>query len=160
MNLRLAFAVSAALTLMLFAALDASAADRELWKHSQGYFVKLRGNNCQERGTKDEGKFNYVESKRTDEFVELFDKSRKVTVRLRKGPARTKTRRRRSSRSSTTGSGRTEPSAGASGAGDEHRAVTGSPERDLRTPRADAGRSIGGCGRRRNTSARRPGNAR
>ena len=68
---------------LMLAAQDANAADRKLWKHSEGYFVKLKGDHWQERGTKDEGKFNYHEVGRNDEFVHLFDKARGVDIRLR-----------------------------------------------------------------------------
>jgi hypothetical protein len=76
-----------ALTLLLSESSQVTAADRELWKHSEGYFVKLKGDRWQERGSKDDGKFNYVETRRNEEFVELHDRSRGVMVRLRKGVA-------------------------------------------------------------------------
>ena len=57
--------------------------DRELWEHRLGYFVMLKDKKWQERGRKNNGLFDFVETRRTPAFVELYDKSRGVTVQLK-----------------------------------------------------------------------------
>ena len=62
---------------------DATAGDRELWKFSEGFYIKQPGDRWAERNNAGEVTFRFVETKRTDEFVELFDKNRNATIRLR-----------------------------------------------------------------------------
>ncbi len=53
---------------------------RTLWRSSRGYFENTGGDKWVEKN--DDGVFNYVERERTAKFIELFDFSRNITVRL------------------------------------------------------------------------------
>lgn len=63
---------------------SAVAGDRELWKFDGGFFIKLKGNRWQETSKTSDDKFHFVETARTDEYVEIYDKGRDLTIRLRK----------------------------------------------------------------------------
>jgi hypothetical protein len=71
---------------LMFACLIASpavAGDRDYWRHAQGHFENVigpQGNVWIERGPG--GQFQFVESDRTLDYVELYDQSRDCTVRL------------------------------------------------------------------------------
>ena len=58
----------------------AGPADRNYWKHSKGHFENTSGNNWVEKSGG--GTWRYVESDRNDKYVELYDKSREVGVRI------------------------------------------------------------------------------
>jgi hypothetical protein len=57
------------------------AEDRDYWRYADGYFEKVKEDNWVEE-TKDGKKFEFKERKRTDEVVELYDRSRKLGVNL------------------------------------------------------------------------------
>jgi len=56
------------------------AAEREYWRHSNGHFENTEGNKWREKSPG--GTFNFVEQQRTLKFVQLYDRSRDVTIRL------------------------------------------------------------------------------
>jgi hypothetical protein len=67
--------------LVLFAAAAPSlAAERDYWRHSRGHFENTSGNTWVEKNGA--VTHRYVEMKRTEDYVELYDSGRDVTVRL------------------------------------------------------------------------------
>ena len=56
------------------------AGDREYWRHNAGHFENTSGNSWTEKNTTNE--FQFVETDRTHNYVELFDAGRNCTVRL------------------------------------------------------------------------------
>ena len=56
------------------------AEERNYWRHSHGHFANTKGNRWEEK--KDDDTYHFVETDRTDHYVELYDKSRDCTVRL------------------------------------------------------------------------------
>jgi hypothetical protein len=72
-------ALAALLTLGVVATVQAGG-ERTYWRHSVGHFEKVDGN-WRER-TEDGTLFRFVETDRTAQFVELFDRSRNIRVRL------------------------------------------------------------------------------
>jgi hypothetical protein len=67
--------------LVLFAAAAPSlAAERDYWRHSHGHFENTSGNTWVEKNGA--VTHRYVEMKRTEDYVELYDSGREVTVRL------------------------------------------------------------------------------
>jgi hypothetical protein len=56
------------------------AAERSYWRHKKGHFENIRGNRWVEKTP--DATYRFVETKRTDRVVELYDRSRECTVRL------------------------------------------------------------------------------
>ena len=54
--------------------------ERDRWRSSHGQFVNTKGDRWVEKY--DKATFRYMETARTNEYVELFDKGRNFTVRL------------------------------------------------------------------------------
>ena len=54
--------------------------ERDYWRSSRGHFDNTKGDRWVEKY--DKAMFRYVETARTKEYVELFDKGRNFTVRL------------------------------------------------------------------------------
>ncbi len=79
MSVRSLCAVTACL-LTLAAASSGRADDRDYWKHNDGSFKQVKGEQWLEV-LKDK-KIDLVEKNRTDEYVELFDPGRKISIRL------------------------------------------------------------------------------
>src|SRR5437868_1324737 len=79
MSIRSLCVVTACL-LTLAAAPAVRADERDTWKHNDGSFKQVKGDQWLEV-LKDK-KIDCVEKARTDEYVELYDPNRKATVRL------------------------------------------------------------------------------
>lgn len=56
------------------------AADREYWKHEKGHFENTSGNKWIEKTEKHT--YHFVEKDRKEKYVELYDKTRDISVRL------------------------------------------------------------------------------
>lgn len=86
MTARNALKLFTALGLFLATAGAVFAADREKWVFADGFFVKLKGAKWAERnnGEPEKNAFKFVEVARTPEYVEIYDKSRDTSIRLRK----------------------------------------------------------------------------
>ncbi len=75
------FQVSLIACLLLLATAGAIlAAERNYWRHSKGHFENTKENRWEEKSP--DGTYHFVEKKRTDRFVELYDRKRQCTVRL------------------------------------------------------------------------------
>jgi hypothetical protein len=61
-------------------ATPALAASRDYWRHSRGHFENTSGNKWVEK--KEGDTFRFVETERTENYVELYDAGRDCTVRL------------------------------------------------------------------------------
>jgi hypothetical protein len=61
-------------------AAPALAAERDYWRHSDGHFENTAGNKWVEKIGGNTHRF--VETERTDTYVELYDSGRDITVRL------------------------------------------------------------------------------
>jgi hypothetical protein len=59
---------------------EANYGERLVWRHGQGHFENTRGNTWVEKSP--DGTFYFVERRRYEAFVELYDGSRDCTVRL------------------------------------------------------------------------------
>lgn len=55
---------------------------REVWKHADGSFVKVKGARWEERDVSDKVGYKFVELTRNAKYVEIYDASRKTTIRL------------------------------------------------------------------------------
>lgn len=58
----------------------ASAEERNYWRDDKGHFENTKGNLWERKNG--DSTFHFVETDRTDAYVELYDKSRDFTVRL------------------------------------------------------------------------------
>ena len=66
--------------LILASAEQSWAGGRDVWVHSNGTFTNMRGNNWIEHVGGDT--YHFREMRRSDDSVELYDRSRDCTVRL------------------------------------------------------------------------------
>src|SRR5690242_10111197 len=80
MSERRSIGLVVACLLLLVCVAPARAKERSYWRHSKGHFENTKGNTWVEKCP--EGTFRFVETKRTEKYVELYDKSQKCTVRL------------------------------------------------------------------------------
>ena len=69
----------ACLLVLVFAGL-ADAGERDYWRHSTGHFTNTKENKWTEKAP--DGTHHFVETKRNKHYVELYDESRDITVRL------------------------------------------------------------------------------
>ncbi len=81
MTVRLLPAFVLACVVVLGLSLTARAADRELWRHPDGSFMKTNGADWVEKGA-DGSRYYFKEQRRTEDYVLLYDSSRDCWVRL------------------------------------------------------------------------------
>jgi hypothetical protein len=80
MSGRRSVGLAVACLLVLACAACARAQDRSYWRDEKGYFENTQGKEwVEERGNT---KHHFVEKEQTDDYVELHDKNRDITVRL------------------------------------------------------------------------------
>src|SRR5207244_11756229 len=72
--------VACGLVLGLFTAAHAQEKVRVSWRHRQGHFENINGTKWFEESP--DGTFHFDEQKRSDEYVQLYDKTRDCHVRL------------------------------------------------------------------------------
>src|SRR5262245_11999998 len=70
-----------ALVVLLGVTLTSRAGDREMWRHSEGAFIKTAGVSWVEKASNGET-YYFKERARTEDYVLLYDSSRDCWVRL------------------------------------------------------------------------------
>jgi hypothetical protein len=78
--MRTAFACASVAVLLLCVGSPARAGDRIVWEYSGGYIENTQGQTWVEHSAA--ATFNFRETDRNNDFVELFDASRNLFVRL------------------------------------------------------------------------------
>jgi hypothetical protein len=93
MSGRRSVGVAVACLLVLAGAACARAQERSYWRDDKGYFMNTKGKDwVEERGN---NKYHYVEKDQTDDYVELHDRVRDITVRLFNGRCAIKPNKRK-----------------------------------------------------------------
>src|ERR1700689_4387950 len=80
MNVQRSITGLLACVLVLSFATVAQARERNYWRYHEGHFENTSGNQWEEH--MEDKTFHFTEVDRTEKFVELYDKSRNITVRL------------------------------------------------------------------------------